>query len=450
MGRIEVGITGIGALTPLGNDVETTWASALEGRSGISDIPSISPEIPFISPWSEIKYLGMVKGFDVRPILALYDQQKELRDLGRTAQLAIGVGLEALTNARLLSEGRLPNEISFDIGCLVGSGGADSPNMLEAEAQRVNPNLHQVKPSTTKRFGLEKTPGSVAKTFNLRGPSGLIAAACASSGEALIMAESLIKAGKASAILVIGTEGVLDLKPDGSMKFPVIVESYESMAALSTHIYDHPSKASRPFDYRRDGFLASEGAIGLVLEDVQHAYKRGVKPLATITTMSTNNASGDTNPDELVMYENFRLALKAAGIEETEIDLVIPHATSTSLGDISEKGALTKLFRDRIGQIPMDAIKSMTGHMLGGAGAMGILIAVKAITKGYIPPTLNFSYTEEIPESLRKKLGLSEKQANTQLWLPQTALQRRVTHVLNNSFGFAGHNAVSIVSSLTA
>lgn len=302
-----------------------------------------------------------------------------------------------------------------------------------------------------KKLGLEKPPGAVAKIFRLRGASATIAAACASSGEALLIAESLIKAGKASRILVIGVEGVMDTNKDGTMRFPVIVEMYESVKALSTSEHAHPSLASRPFDYRRDGFIPSEGAVALFLENIQDALNRGVKPLAKISTMSTNNASGDTNPDELVMHRNFELALDDAEIGIDEIDFAVPHATSTPEGDRAEKAALAALLWKRLSKVPMSAIKSMTGHMLGAAGAMGALISVLAIRDGYIPPTLNFDHTEDMeitPE--REQLNLTEKEVNVPLYLPRRALQRKVRKVVSNSFGFAGHNAVTIISDLAA
>lgn len=436
--RSEVVITGLEALTPIGNDIKTTWKSALEGRSGIS-------YIPYVSPNSQVLYAGSVVDFDIKD----YTNTKDIRDWGRSTRLAIAAGGATLKNARLLDDqNRLTGiESSYSIGCIIGSGGADATHLLDAEHERLA-SRRGVKPSTTLSFGLEKPPGAVAKFFGLNGHTSLVAAACASTGVALYLAERLIRSGDMDAMLVIGVEGVQDINSDGSMRYPVIVQSYESLHALSTSIYQHPSEASRPFDHRRDGFVSSEGAIGLLLENPTHARNRGVTPLAKIRTVTTNNASGDTNPEVGVMSETFRITLEASGLSLKDIDLIIPHATSTFIGDVAEKAALLAVFGEDILKIPMCAIKSLVGHLLGASGGMGLLAAVEAIRTGWIPPTINFEYTEDMPEKLIEKAGLTKNLANSQLWLPNIAKQTRVRYALSNTFGFAGHNAVTAVSAI--
>ncbi len=434
----EVVITGMGALTPLGNDVETTWNNALAGLSGVTDAPKISDN-------SKVLYSGSVRGFDIKTLLKSQEERKEIRDWGICTRLAIGAASEALNNAGLLnSEHMLDGVDSYSIGCIVGSGGGDTPHIIDAERERTGL-LGRIKPSTTKALGLEKPPGAVAKFFGLNGHSSLIAAACASSGEALYLAESLIKSGKMDIMLVIGAEGTHDLNEDGSLRYPLWVELYEGLGALSTWKYSNPTQASRPFDYQRDGFVPAEGAIGLVLESKEHALDRKIKPLAKITTVTTNNASGSTEPDVVVMAATFRKALKEVGLYSKDIDLIIPHATSTPLGDISEKAAILMAFGETTRHILMCAIKSLTGHMLGASGGMGALIAVKAIQEGKTPPTLNYKGSEDMSTDMRAAAGLTEKLANSQLWLPNKIISDYNDTILNSTFGFGGHNAVSIL-----
>lgn len=433
----EVFITAAGALTPLGNDVDITWTNALHGKSGVLDTP-------FVSPDSKILYSGAVRDFDIGSLLTTREQRKEKRDWGRSTRLAIGAASEALRSARFLNDqNRLIDINPYAIGCIVGSGGGDAVGVIDAERQRTT--LGAIKPSTTKAFGLEKPPGAVAKFYGIKGHTSLVAAACASTGEALYLAESLIRSGEMNAVLVIGVDGVQDLNENGSLRYPVMVQSYEYLDALSTTRHEYPSQVSRPFDRRRDGFVPSEGALGFVLETADHARAREIKPLARIRTVTTNNASGDTDPDVEVMGDTFEMALVKAGLTPDDLDLIIPHATSTPKGDIAEKAAMTMILGRRVLEIPMCPIKSMTGHLLGASGGMGALIAVKAILTGWIPPTLNFEYTEDMPKQLREQARLTEDLANSQLWLPNRATQRRVKNVLSNTFGFAGHNAVSII-----
>lgn len=403
--RRRVVITGLGALTPLGNDVASTWETCIAGKSGVARITLFDPS-PFVT-----QFAAEVKGFDPEAHLG----RKEARRMDRFTQFAVVASRQALEDARL----DLEHEDRTRIGVIIGSGiggigtiTATVDLMRERGPSRVSPFfVPMMLPDTA--------PGQVAILFGLKGPNMCVTSACASSANAIGEATEIIRRGAADMILAGGAEAGI---------VPVALAGFNVMGAVSTR-NDAPERASRPFDAQRDGFVMGEGAAILVLEELEHAKARGAHIYAEVLGYGASaDAFHITAPDETGdgAVRSMRLALEDAGLGPEAVDYINAHGTSTILNDKTETRAIKTVFGERAYDIPISSTKSMHGHLLGAAGAVEALICVKALENGILPPTINYEYPD--PEC-----DLD--------YIPNVARRVPVRVVMSNSFGFGGHNA---------
>lgn len=401
----RVVVTGVGAVTPCGATFESTWAALLEGRSGIRAIASFEP--------GELKtrIAGECRDFDPTP----YWTKIELRRYGRFTQLAVAASSMAVEEAGLpVQEGRRGGAF---IGVAIGGLGeiVDAQATLDASGPR------RVSPFFILQTAPNLAAGEIALRFGLRGPSFATASACTSGSHAIGEAFRAIRDGRVDYAIAGGAESVIR---------PVVVAGFNSMRALSVR-NDAPEAASRPFDEGRDGFVIAEGAASLVLEELEHARRRGAPIVAELRGYgATTDAYHATlpPPDGAGLAAAMREALADARLDPSEIDYVNPHATSTPAGDDAEAEAIKSVFGARVrGGLLVSATKSMTGHLLGASGALEAAIVVSSIQRGEVPPTINL----ERASGAAAELDL----------VPHTARHRRVRAALSNSTGFGGHNA---------
>ncbi len=407
--RRRVVITGMGAVSPLGNDVETSWHAAIEGRSGISTVTRFDPT-PFVS-----RIAGEVRGF--RP--EDYIPPKEIRRMDRFIHYAIAVCKQAACQANL----QITEENADDIGVLIGSGIGGIETLTEAVITIHEKGPDRVSPFTIPMLLTDLAAGQVSIQMGMKGPNFAVVSACSSSAHAIGEATEIIRRGQAKAMFAGGAEATV---------CPVGLATFGAMRALSTR-NDQPEKASRPFDKLRDGFVLAEGAAAMLLEDLEYAQARGATILAEVVGYgSTADASHVTAPAEggEGAARAMIMAMKDAGLEPQDIDYINAHGTSTPLNEKYETMAIKRALGDYAYKVPISSTKSMTGHMLGAAGAMELIFCVKAIQEGIIPPTIN----QEVPDP---DCDLD--------YVPNEARRADVRVALSNSMGFGGHNAMLIV-----
>lgn len=405
-------ITGVGAVTPLGNDIPTFWRNLLNGVSGAAPITH------FDASKFKTQFACEVKNFDPT---AHFDK-KEVRRIDRFCQFALVAVDEALKRAQLDLTQVNPDRI----GVLWGSalGGLET---TEEQVSKFVTDDHQPKfsPFYIPKMLIDSSSGLIAIKYGFRGVNYNVVSACASATGALIDAFNLIRLGKADLIVTGGSEAGIT---------PSSIGGFNALNALSTRNGD-PQRASRPFDVERDGFVMGEGAGALLLEEYEHAQRRGAPILAEVVG---GGVSADayhvtaTHPDGLGAMLSMRSALEEAALEPSQISYINPHATSTPVGDISEVQAMEKLLGEHLAHVNISATKSMTGHLLGAAGAIEAIICVLAVQHDAIPPTIN---TETVDATMPAAANLTLGQA----------VQRRVEVAMSNSFGFGGHNATVIV-----
>ncbi len=408
----RVVITGMGAVTPLGNDVATFWRRLVAGESGVRRIHNFDPSRV------DSTVAGEVVDFD--PSTAL--DRKEVRRNDRYTQLMLVAGREAMAAAALPE--RLEGELADRAGAIIGSGIGGSTTMMEQFGT-----LHARGPDRLSPFFIPMIianigSGQAAITFNLRGPNFATVSACATAGHALGEAAETIIRGDAELMLAGGSEAPVT---EG------FVGAFAAMRALSTR-NDDPTGASRPFDEGRDGFVIAEGAAVLVLEELDHARRRGVPILAELAGYgATADASHITLPAEGGMggVRAARRALEKAGLAPSEIDHVNAHATSTPEGDPAELNGFRTLFGDHAPNVSISATKSSIGHTLGAAGAIGAVATVRAMREGCVPPTLNLVD----PSPAVGDLDCT----------PLKARSREIRAALVNAFGFGGQNAALVL-----
>ncbi len=424
----RVAITGLGAVTPVGLTAPATWASLAEGRSGIGPITH------FDATGCTARIAGEVRGYDPTQALAqaLYPagpgtepvtqalSPKELRKLGRFTHLGMGAGLEAYIDSGLdAHRGTLASE---RIGVSLGVGLGGLPEIVATHETWRLGGWRKISPF----FILQSAPnilaGQLAILLNCRGPNMSIASACATSGHALGESARAIARGDADVMLAGGSEAVIT---------PVAVGAFAQMKALSTR-NDEPARASRPYDADRDGFVIGEGAVVFVLEEWEHARARGARIYAEVlgygATADAYHLSS-LAPQAEGSRRSMTLALRDAALDPSRVGYVSAHATSTPGGDGEEAAAIAAVFAGSLSGLHVSAVKSMTGHLLGAAGALGALAAVLAIDRGVVPPTLNL----ETLDPACGALGLN--------FTPGVAVEKRVDAALANSFGFGGTNA---------
>ena len=412
----RVVVTGMGAITPIGNDVETTWKNALEGVSGAAPITHFDASL------FKTQFACEVKNFDASE----HFDRKKLRQLDLYAQYAMVAARQAVADSGLEEDKDLDKN---RVGVIVAAGiGGLHTFEEEAGYYAINAaNGPKYNPFFIPKMIADIASGHISMEYAYHGPNYGVVSACASSNNAIIDAFNLIRLGKADAILTGGAEAAI---------FPAGVGGFNSMHALSTR-NDSPETASRPFSKSRDGFVIGEGSAVLVLEELEHALARGAKIYCEI---AGGGLSADayhitaTHPEGLGAILAMQNALEDAGMKPEDIDYINVHGTSTPVGDRSEVKAIEQLFGEHAHKLNISSTKSMTGHLLGATGAIEAVFSIKAVTDGIIPPTINHEEgdeDEEIDYSLNFTFNKAQK--------------REVRAALSNSFGFGGHNATLIV-----
>ncbi|MEA5129281.1 MAG: beta-ketoacyl-ACP synthase II [Proteiniphilum sp.] len=411
----RVVVTGLGAITPLGNDVETTWKNALAGKSGAGPITHFDASL------FKTQFACEVKDFDPGD---LFDR-KEARKYDRYAQLAVHAAKEAMEDSGL----DLEKENVDRIG-VIFSAGIGGIRTFEEEVGNYYTSMDKgprFNPFFIPKMIADIAAGHISMIYGLRGPNYATVSACASSTNAIVDAFNLIRLGKANAIVTGGAEATIS---------PSAVGGFNSMHALSTR-NDSPQTASRPFSASRDGFVIGEGGTGLILEEMEHALARGAKIYAEVVG---GGMSADahhitaSHPDGLGAKLVMRNALEDAEMNPDEIDYINVHGTSTPVGDISEVKAILDVFGKHAYDLNISSTKSMTGHLLGGAGAIEAMFSILAIRDQIVPPTINHEEGDNDPE-IDYNLNFTFNKAQ----------KRKIRAALSNTFGFGGHNASVIL-----
>lgn len=413
----RVVVTGLGAITPLGNDVSTTWKNALAGVSGAGPITH------FDSTLFKTHFACEVKDFDV----SQYMDRRDARRMDLYAQYAMAAATQALEDSQLLSEEGTTDR--NDVGVVFGSGigglhtfeiEAGNYAKNEADGPRYNPFFIPM-------MIADIAAGQISMKWGLRGPNYGVVSACATSTNAIIDAFNLIRLGKACAIVTGGSEAPI---------YPAGVGGFNVMRALSTR-NDSPETASRPFSASRDGFVIGEGGVCLIFEELEHALARGAKIYGEVIG---GGMSADayhitaTHPEGLGAKLVMERAIEDAGIRPEDVDYINVHGTSTPVGDVSEAQAVQDVFGKHAYELNISSTKSMTGHMLGATGAMEALFCILACRDNIVPPTINHA-DDDRDEKIDYNLNFTFNKAQ----------EREVNIALSNTFGFGGHNATIIV-----
>jgi len=404
----RVVVTGLGALTPVGNTAEETWNNLLAGTSGAGPITRFDASL------FKTHFACEVKDFEPNDVL----DRKEARRMDRFTQFGVVVANEAIANSGLDFE----KEDLDRIGVIWGSGIGGIDTFFEQVKGFVDNDLNpRFNPFLIPMMISDITPGRISMLHGLRGPNYTTVSACASSTNALIDSFNLIRLGKADVIVTGGSEAAIN---------PVGMGGFNAMNALSTRNND-PKTASRPFDAERDGFVMGEGGAGIILEEYEHAKARGARIYAE---MVGGGLSADAHhltaphPEGLGARNVMANAIEDAGMKPEDVDYVNVHGTSTPLGDIAETKAIQQVFGEHAYNLNISSTKSMTGHLLGAAGAVEAMASIMAIYTNAIPPTINH-FTDD--ENLDPKLNFTF----------HSAQEREVRAALSNTFGFGGHNA---------
>ena len=387
----------------------STWDNLVAGKSGIDYITL------FDATPHKTKIAGEVKGFDP----GIYISRKEIRRMDRFAQLAVAAGYQAVENADL----KIDSTNQDDIGVFVGSGIGGLTTLFEQAKVLVEKGPDRVSPFLAPMMIADMAAAQISIALGVRGPNFCTTSACSSGSDAIGVAYELIKHGDTPVMIAGGAESVIN---------PLCVSAFNALNALSTK-NDYPQKASRPFDKDRDGFILSEGAVVLVLENLEHALGRGANILAEIIGYgATSDAFHITQPleDGAIAAKAMQNALKKARIGPGEVDYINAHGTSTPLNDAMETKAIKTVFGEYAYKVPISSTKSMLGHLIGCAGAVEPAICIMTILKGIIPPTINY----ETPDP-----------ACDLDYVPNVARPAKVDIALTNSFGFGGHNSVLIL-----
>ena len=408
----RVVITGLGAITPIGNTVQDYWNGLLGGVSGADRITL------FDASKFKTQFACEVKGFD--PVA--YLDRKEARKVDRFTQLAIVSSDEAIKNAGITKDNVNPDRT----GVIFSSGiGGLLTFQEEVMAYAKGDGTPRFNPFFIPKMILDIAAGQISMRHGFRGPNFAVVSACASSTHALIEAFHYIKLGKADVMVAGGSEAVV---------CDAGVAGFNAMKALSER-NDDPKTASRPFDKDRDGFVMGEGSGAVILEELEHAIRRGATIYAEIAGAgATADAYHITapHPEGLGALNVMRASLEEAGMKPEDIDYINVHGTSTPLGDIAETKAILGVFGDHAYNLSISSTKSMTGHLLGAAGAVEAIACINSVVHDIVPPTINH-FTDD--DGLDPKLDFT-------FWKPK---QRTVRAALSNTFGFGGHNASIIV-----
>lgn len=402
----RVVVTGIGALTPIGNNVPVFWDNLLKGVSGAGPITYFNTEL------FKTKFACEVKGFNVLDFM----ENKEARKMDIASQFAVVAAQEALTDSGLELSRENPQRVGVVIGSAIGGFQSLNESFV---VYLENNKIPRFNPFLLPKVLMDSIAGNLALHFGLQGPNYMTSSACASGGNAIIDAYNFIRMGRCDLMLTGGAEACIA---------ELTVGGFDAMRALSTR-NDEPQRASRPFDADRDGFVMGEGSAILILEDLDHALARGAHIYAE---MVGGGLSCDAyhitapRPDGAGAAMSMRLALEEAGIQPQEVDYINAHGTSTTMGDISECNAVADVFGDHANHLLISSTKSMTGHMLGAAPAIESIASILAMDRGIAPPTINLDHKDPaLPD-----------------WnfCPHKPVKGDIKVALSNSFGFGGHN----------
>jgi 3-oxoacyl-[acyl-carrier-protein] synthase II len=414
----RVVVTGLGLVTPLGADVETTWSNIIAGKSGAGKITRFDASDQKCLIACEVKPKDHPWGFDADKRV----DHKVQRQVDPFIVFGIDAAGQAIEDAGLTD---MTEEERFRAGCSIGSGIGGLPGIESESLVLANKGPSRVSPHFVHGRLINLISGQVSIKYGLMGPNHAVVTACSTGAHSIGDAARMIKDGDADVMLAGGSESTI---------CPIGIAGFAQARALSTAFNDQPEKASRPYDKARDGFVMGEGAGVVVLEELEHAKARGAKIYAEVIGYGL---SGDAyhvtapHPDGSGAFRSMQMALKKAGIEPADIDYINAHGTSTPLGDELELGAVRRLFGDAISGVSMSSTKSAIGHLLGGAGAVETIFCILAIRDQIVPPTLNLDDPSESCEGVDL--------------VPHQAKKRTVRAVLNNSFGFGGTNASLVV-----
>jgi 3-oxoacyl-[acyl-carrier-protein] synthase II len=411
----RVVVTGLGALTPLGNSIPEFWKNLTAGKSGAATITKFDPSK------FRTRFACEVKGFN--PVDHI--EKTDIKKMDPFVQYALASSAEAMKDS-----GLDPDKVDKTrVGVIWGSGNGGfytfQQEMMEFGKGDGTPRIN---PYFIPKVIVDIASGWISMRYGFMGPNFTTVSACATSTTAIIDAMNYIRWGKADVFITGGSEAAVNQAGIGG---------FAAMKALSVR-NDDPATASRPFDVERDGFVMGEGAGALILEEYEHAIKRGAKIYAEV---AGGGMSADayhltaTHPEGLGAALGMKWALEDAELQFSDVDYLNPHATSTPLGDVSEMKAVVKTFGDHANQMHISATKSATGHLLGAAGAVEAIICIKTIETGIIPPTINTqSIDPAMPQGLNIVLGKS--------------VRKKVNVALSNTFGFGGHNASAVFRAL--
>ncbi|MCP3666560.1 MAG: beta-ketoacyl-ACP synthase II [Gammaproteobacteria bacterium] len=422
MSRQRIVITGMGMVSPLGCGVDKVWKRLTQGASGIGPIDRFDvSELP-------VKIAGLVPSIEQDPEAGLNIDAllspKEQKKLGLFTLYAFAAAEEALQQANWFPSDEA-DQVATATVIATGIGGF--PNIIDAQKTLQTRGHRRISPFFVPAFLANLAAGNVSIKYGFKGPLSTPVTACAAGIQAIGDGVRMIHSGEAVVALVGGAEACVD---------PLSLAGFNALKALSTN-NDNPTKASRPFDQARDGFVMGEGAGLMVIETLEHALARGAKPLVEISGYGTSaDAYHITSgpPDGSGAARAVRAGLVMAGLEASQIDYVNAHATSTPVGDNAEIAALRNLFGDRVGQVPVSSTKSATGHLLGAAGGIESIFTALAVMNDLLPPTINLENQDESMADLD--------------FVPNEARSQPVQHAVSNGFGFGGVNAALIVSKL--
>ncbi len=411
----RVVVTGLGALTPIGNSIEDYWDGLVNGKSGAAPITHFDASNFKTQFACEVKDFVATDHFD----------RKEARKLDKFAQYALVASDEAIKDAAL----NLDTVDKFRVGVIWGAGIGGLETFQDEVISYANGNgLPRFNPFFIPKMIADIAPGHISIKHGFMGPNYTTVSACASSANALIDALTYIRLGHCDVIVTGGSEAAVTIAGMGG---------FNAMHALSTR-NDDPATASRPFDANRDGFVLGEGAGALILEEYEHAKARGAKIYAEVVGGGMSSDAYHMtapHPDGIGVERVMLNCLRDAGMEPGDVDAINTHGTSTPLGDVAELKAISKVFGDHAKNININSTKSMTGHLLGAAGAIEAIASILAMHHGVVPPTINH---ETVDENIDPSLNLTLNKAQ----------ERNVDVVMSNTFGFGGHNACVLFKKL--
>jgi 3-oxoacyl-[acyl-carrier-protein] synthase II len=398
----RVAVTGLGAVTPLGNDAPSTWRAALAGESGVDFIRAFDPT------GFPVRIGAEVKDFDPSGVAS----PKEVRKLDRNVLLALAAGKEAVADAQL--DGFDP----YRVGIVFGSAIGGFVGIMEQSEVLRERGHERVAPTFIPSVLVDAASGQLAISLGIRGPNHAVVSACATGSHAIGEAAELIKRGDADAVLAGGTEAAMH---------PLILAGFCAMRGLVAE-EEHPPRASRPFDATRAGFVMGEGACVLLLEELEAARARGAPLYAEVLGYGSSNDAhhmAQPEPEATGVAEMMRSALRRAGVERERVGYINAHGTSTPLGDAAETKAIKDVFGDHAYRLAVSSTKSMMGHCFGAAGAIEAMMCVLALRDGVLPPTINYRNPDP---------------ACDLDYVPNEAREAHVDVALSNAMGLGGHN----------